>query len=432
LASQVILPKLTYEMQVGRIYEWLCAEGQEVSTGQPLFVIETDKATDEVPAEEDGVLLKILVPAGIEIPVGTVVAWIGRTDESLPVDQLSLQNPMDMRNPSKPFDPTSLSDLPGSPSEADTSVHAPEEIMITPLAKRLARQLGVDLRQLAKETGRTKIREADIQAYVDRKKEPDGVNSLPSAGQPSPLQTAGSAQKVKHEGSEAEYKLIQPTPLQKAMKVRMSESANIPQMAAGCEVDLTGFERFRDEHQADWEKKFSYRLSYTHLLAALVSKAVKLHPMLNASWTEQGIRLYRSVGLGVAMATERGLIVPVVHSADELSLEELAAEIVRLQMAAKNNRLGLQDLDGGTFTLTNVGMIGIELSVPLIYPPQSAIMGVGAGRTKLVLDNGLIKSIGVMTITVVCDHRLVDGVAQGAFLQTIKGYIENPTSALSS
>jgi pyruvate dehydrogenase E2 component (dihydrolipoamide acetyltransferase) len=412
-------------MQAGRIFEWLCSEGQIVSTGQPLFVVETDKATDEVPSDENGYLLKILVPAGIEIPVGTVVAWIGQAGEVVPEDGLPSQSMPGTQDQAKSDVSSSLQGLSPDPSIVEPESGVQDEIMISPVAKRLARELNVDLPALARQIGRKKIREADIKAFAEGKQ----------AGLDQPVQSftkTSSKPLVDEAGSKSlDYTVIQPTPLQKAMQVHMSQAANIPQMAAGREVNLTGLEQFRERHQTNWEKKFSYRLSFTHLLAALAVRAVRLYPILNASWTPQGIKLYRTVGLGIAMDTDRGLVVPAVHRADELSLEELASEIVRLQNAAKTNRLSTQDLEGGTFTLTNVGMLGIELAIPLLFPPQSAILGIGARKSKLVLENGLVQSIPVMFITVVCDHRIVDGAVQGAFLQTLKETIEDPLPVLS-
>jgi pyruvate dehydrogenase E2 component (dihydrolipoamide acetyltransferase) len=424
LASQVILPKLTYEMQVGRIFEWLCSEGQKVSTGQPLFVVETDKATDEIPSDENGFLLKILIPAGIEIPVGTTVAWIGQSGEAVPENGRLAQNMLGSDDQPKPNELSSQK-ISATSSEIESGSNIQEEIIISPLAKRLARELDVDLKQLAKQIGKMKIREADIKAYAESRKE----------SQDQPVQSfKDNFSKLiidQDDSNSRDFTIVQPTPLQNAMKIHMTQSAVIPQMAAGCELNLTSLEQFRESHQSNWEKKYSFRLSYTHLLAALVVQVVKIHPIMNASWTDQGIMLYRRVSLGIAMATERGLVVPVVRKADELSLEKLAIEIVRLQQAAKTNRLSSQDLEGGTFTLTNVGMFGIELSIPLLYPPQSAILGTGAKKPKLVLENGLVKSIPVMAVTIVCDHRIVDGAAQGSFLQTLKKYIEDPTPILS-
>lgn len=432
MASQVILPKLTYEMQDGRIFEWLCAEGQSVSAGQPLFVIETDKATTEVAAEQAGVLLKVVVPAGVDIPVGTTVAWIGRAGEGLPAVESALQGAAVAAGP-LPAGAASQSAPPGLSAAPVSGEESPAEISASPVARRMARELGIDLHEVARLTGLKRIREADIQAFLEaREKEPPPPAQAlpPAAGINEPVWTgapaAGSAP------PQPEYEIIQPRPLHKAMASRMAQAALVPQMAAGCEVDLSRLEKFREELLVGWEKKYGFRLSYTHLLAVLAARAVVTQPFLNASWTEQGIRLYRRVDLGIAMATERGLLVPVVRGAGERSLGDLACEIVRLQAAAKSNHLRLEDLEGGTFTLTNVGMLGIEFSVPLLNPPQSAILGVGARRTKLALENGLVKQVPVMSVTLVSDHRIVDGAVQGAFLRTLREYMENPTLVLTA
>jgi len=261
---------------------------------------------------------------------------------------------------------------------------------------------------------------------------------LPRASEPAstalkeaaPVATAGVTGPLQSVGT-GEYQVVQPTPLQRAMAARMTQAALVPQSAAGCEVNLSALDAFRDSLQAGWEKEFGFRLSYTHLIAALMARAVKTCPLLNASWTEEGFRLYASVNLGVAMATGRGLVVPVVQRAHERSLGDVAQEIVRLQHAAQTNRLGLPDLQGGTVTLTNVGPLGIELAVPVLNPPQSAIVAIGAKRTKLILEGGQARPAAVMSITLVSDHRLVDGAIQGAFLQTFREYLENPSQVLA-
>ncbi len=431
LAVEIILPKLTYEMQAGRILEWLCLEGQNISMGQALFVVETDKATTEVSSDLAGVLLKIEVPAGVDVPVGSTVAWVGLAGE---IVQSKTPHPTTPASQKTEAIPTAavMDQVAGAATE-DALPDRSDQIIATPIAKRMARELNVDLKDVVQYTGRLRVRETDILAYDEARK------NQPTAGSQQPTHTpltvnAKPADKPAAQlgGEFSGFQLIQPTPVQKAMAAHLGQSVLIPQAAAGCELDLSKFEDFRDQLQAGWEKKFGFRLSYTHLIAALTAGAIKAYPLLNASWTDQGIRLYQGVNLGIAMNSQRGQFVPVVQRADELSLGNLAVEIVRLQTALNNNRLANQDIQGGTMTLTNVGMLGIELSIPVLNPPQSAILGVGARRTKLVLDNGQIKTIPVMSVTLVVDHRMVVGSMQGAFLKTFREFIENPALVLST
>lgn len=400
MASQIILPKLTYEMQEGCILEWLCSEGEAVSKHQPLFVVETDKAAIEVPAEEPGTLLKILVQAGSTVPVNTPVAWIGGPGEAMPGGETAQP----------------VEELAAPVEEKPRVVVPPEEpkaVRTSPGARRLARELGVDLKAVQEQVRPKPIREADVQAYADAQ-----ARAMPA----TPV-----AKRVA-----VEFELIQPTPLQRAMATRLTKSAAIPQYAAACDVDLTNLEQFRSSLLSDWEASRGFRLTHTHILAALVAQALESCPTLNASWTDEGIRLYRTVNLGVAMATERGLVVPVVQRANQLSLEEVAAEIVKLHQAANRNRLLPQDLEGGTFTLTNVGMMGITLSIPVLNPPQSGILAVGAEREHLILQDGELRSIPVTTITLVADHRVVDGATGAQFLGRVKNLMENPWLAFLS
>jgi pyruvate dehydrogenase E2 component (dihydrolipoamide acetyltransferase) len=407
VAYQVIMPKLTNEMHEGRILEWLCSEGEAVTVGRPLFVVETDKAATEVPAEHLGTLRKILVEAGSTVGIGATVAWIGTPSEAIP----------EVVDPAPPTESEPrITTKPARPSaDAAAGVEDSERVLASPIAKRLARELGVDLRAVREHTGRRRIRETDVQAYHDRA-----------------MVTTASPRRdpVSEAQPEAEFTLVEPTPLEQTMAARMTESASVPQLAAARDVDLTALERFRGELLSDWKARHGFRLTYTHIFAALVSRALEDHPRLNASWTPDGIRLYHGVNLGVAMATERGLVVPVVQRANHLSLEEISREIVRLQRGSEGNRLAHEDLSGGTFTLTNVGMLGITLSIPLLNPPQSGILAVAAKRAHAVVESGELKSIPVTTLTAVADHRVVDGAGAAAFLRRLSELAQNPETVL--
>ena len=403
MATQVILPKLTYEMEEGRIVEWLCEEGNAVAAGQALFVVETDKASIEVQAEEAGTLLRVLVPIDATVLVGAAVAWIGAPGDAIPEAE-ALHPPKEQEAVSSPQEITVTS--------GDTVTSRDREAVVaSPVAKRLARELGIDLEEVQKHVGQKRIREGDVRAYADARSTAMGTDGPEAAG-------------------DAEFELIKPTPLQRAMASHLSKAAAIPQAAAACEVNLTSLELLRNELSADWEASHGFRLSFTHMLALLAALALESCPTLNATWTDEGIRLYRTINLGVAMASDRGLVVPVVRGANQRSLAELASEIVRLQRATMGNRLRPQDLEGGTFTITNVGMLGITLSIPLVNPPQSGILAIGAKRDQLVLKDGQPVTIPVTLITVSFDHRVVDGVAAAAFLQRLKELMENPRSVL--
>jgi pyruvate dehydrogenase E2 component (dihydrolipoamide acetyltransferase) len=414
-------------MQEGRIVDWLAAEGELVRPGQILFTVETDKAAVEVPTEEPGVLLKILVRAGETVPVSTVVAWVGAPGEALPGSGAGPLVPGDAR----PADSTQAA--PGVAGPASPAPGASiEEVLASPIARRMARELGLDLRDVQAYSGQKRVREADVQAYADAQKtlsqpvaSAAGINPRDVAGvEPARLAPPASPAPA------APFEVVRPTPLQKAMAARMSQAAAIPQMAAACDVDLGALEQLKTQLGPGWEVAQGFRLTYTHLMAALIARAAGACPGANASWTEEGIRFYRDVNLGIAMASERGLVVPVVRDAGRRPLREIAAEIIRLQHAAKQNRLPASELEGGTITMTNVGMLGIELSIPLLNPPQSAIVAVGARREQVVLEGGEIRTKPVLTITVVADHRVMDGVAVAAFLGQIKQLLEHPHAAL--
>jgi pyruvate/2-oxoglutarate dehydrogenase complex dihydrolipoamide acyltransferase (E2) component len=297
-------------------------------------------------------------------------------------------------------------------------------VAASPVARRLALELGVDLAAVQEFAGQKRIREADVRAFADARKAATVAIPTPTAVVPTP-EGVGRAPE-----GDIEFELLRLTPVQRAMATHLSQAAAIPQSAAACEVDLTHLKTLRNELLAGWEASYGFRLSYTHMLAALIARALESCPKLNASWTDDGIHLYRTVNLGVAMASDRGLVVPVVKSAQRLGLAEMAAEIVRLQQAVEKNRLHPSDLSGGTFTMTNVGMLGITLSIPLLNPPQSGILGIGAERSQVVLEDNRLWTRPVAWITVASDHRVVDGAAAAAFLHQVKTLIENPRPVL--
>ena len=411
---QVIMPKLTYEMLEGRVLEWLAAEGDEVAAGQTLFVVETDKASVEVPADEPGVLLKIITPVGETVPVSTVVAWIGRRGEAVPDTVPPMGLPAAAPLADTPARPAGTPTLATGPARIGSEADVPA----SPIARRLARELGVDLSDVQAASGQPRVREADVQAFAEAQRVAQAVG--PAAPPAAVLASR----------PEPAYELVHPTPLQRAMAQHMTQAAAIPQMAAAVDLDTSELERVRGELAPTWQTRFGYRPSYTHLFAVLVARVLVSQRALNASWTEAGIRFFSDVNLGVAMATERGLVVPVVRDAARGSLEGVAAEIVRLQRAAEANRLPPQDLEGGTFTMTNVGMLGISLSVPLLNPPQSGILAIGARREQVVLVDGQVVARPVLTVTLVADHRVADGAAVAGFLKSLKQLAEQPRATL--
>jgi pyruvate dehydrogenase E2 component (dihydrolipoamide acetyltransferase) len=392
-------------MEEGRILEWLCDEGDAVSAGQPLLVVETDKAAVEVPAEESGTLLRILAPVDATVTIGTPVAWIGAPHETVPDAEPTTAD----TGPESP----SLTVSAGTSKKAEASGEAVLAVSASPAAKRLARVLGVDIAAVQAHVGPgNRVREADVQAFAERSEAEVAAAGPAEAGLP-------------------EFELLKPTPLQRTMAEHLTRAAAIPQSAAVANVELTELEALRGELLPGWEAVHGFRLTFTHVLAALVTRALVACPQLNASWTDEGIRLYRGVNLGVAMASSRGLVVPVVRDANTRDLAGIAAEIVRLQQAAERNRLAPQDLEGGTFTMTNVGMLGIAMSIPVLNPPQSGILGIGARQLQPALVDGELRNVATMAITLVADHRVVDGAASAAFLRELKTLIEQPRAVLA-
>jgi pyruvate dehydrogenase E2 component (dihydrolipoamide acetyltransferase) len=399
MVDKVVMPKLTYEMEEGRILEWLCQEGESIAIGQALFVVETDKAAIEVPAEVEGTLLKVIVSVGDTVPIASLLAWIGEPDEEIP--HVESPEPQGIELEEK---------------KAGVQLQTTEKIetvVASPIAKRMAKELGIDLRDVQRSIGKKRIREADVKAFAD-------AGGVIAQTAPEP------------KSQPAEYELVQPTPFQRAMASHLTQAAAIPQLSVTCDVELTRVKSIKDELSQSWEDVHPFPLTLTPMLATLVSRIFEKNPLLNASWMDDGIYLYEDVNLGIAMASERGLVVPVVRKANRLSLSEIATEIARLRVAADTNRLQPADLEGGTFTLTNMGMLGITNIVPVINPPQSGILGIGASEKRLTPHKGNLEPIEFISVTLVADHRLVDGALAAAFLGQFRDLVDNPKQVLSS
>jgi pyruvate dehydrogenase E2 component (dihydrolipoamide acetyltransferase) len=350
-------------MDSATVLQWLKQVGEPVREGDVLALVETAKATMEVVAPVSGVLVRTAFPVGADVPVGEVLGWIETA-----------------------ADPAAPPAIPQS---------APERVMITPAARRLAAQLGVDPTGLRPSRPDGRITEADVRAAAP-------ASSV--AATSIPLDTPGSHA----------YTVDVPTPYRKTMAQRMVTSAGIPQFQLTVHVNLEALLQNRDRMGA------TRRPSFTAYLTKAVAEALQHHPRLNSTYDEGQLRLYTLTHIGVAVATEMGLAVPVVHDAAHLSVEDIDKQISELQNRTLFQRLRVEDVQGGTFTISNLGQVGVLQFAALVNPPQTAILAVGAIHPE---PGGAGRGC---FLTLSCDHRALDGIDGAEFLRTLRTVLENP------
>jgi len=420
MAEIVRMPKLSDTMEEGVVAEWHKKVGDEVSTGDVLAEIETDKATMEFESFQDGVLLHIGVQAGETAAVDSILAVLGEKGEI--IDDL-LKDAATTSTPTKEESTGSSAPEPtpalapvAEPAPAPTPAPAPQPIMASsngrvkasPLARSIASEKGIDLAAVHGTGDGGRIIKRDIESYT-----------LMSGPAIATMAVAGQE-------SSREEKVSQ---MRKAIARRLSESKfGAPHFYLTMEIDMTNAMASRKAINAAIEPA---KISFNDMVIKAAAVALKKHPAVNASWLGDTIRYNDHVNVGVAVAVDEGLLVPVVKFADAKPMAAINAEVKEMAGKARNKKLQPNEMEGNTFTISNLGMFGIEEFTAIINPPDACIMAVGTIVEKPVVKNGQIVVGHTMKVTLSCDHRVVDGAVGSAFLQTFKKYMENPVLMLA-
>jgi len=409
MATEVIMPKVDMVMDTGTFVEWLKQEGDRVEKGEPLFVIMTNKASIEIEAPAEGVLAGVRAEPDDVIPVSEVIAYILAPGEALPAAPMAKPTAAPAPEPA----PVPMSEV----VAAEGSLPTPGKVRATPVARRLAAELGVDLGQVSGRGPRGRIHKEDVLAFARAQPQTAGEQVLPAAAPAPriPLPTARRKETVPLAGP------------RKIIAERMSYSAfTAPHISLSLAVDMMEASRLRAHLLEPLEQRTGLRLSYTAILARAVASILPRHPFLNASLNGAEIVLWEDIHLGIATSLEDYLIVPVIREAQNKDLEQLVAELARLVERARSKHLTPDEMRGSTFTISNLGMFGIESFTAIINPPESAILAVG----KIVdLPTGVKDQIQLrptMHLTLSADHRIVDGAAGARFLADLKATLENP------
>ena len=449
MAVELRMLQMDQTMTKGKIGKWLVQEGDTVSEGQPLLEIETDKVVHEQESPSDGIITQILPEEGSNVPVNALLAIIaapGEEVERVEADTIDIpqQTEESKQTTTKPSIPSKTQTRP-TPSASARKV--------SPAAKELAEKLSIDLAQVKASGPGGRILETDVHRFIETRE--------PSTTESTRLKASPLARRLAKEfgfdltsisGSGPEGRIVRDDVMQSvdeippqvfqteptatevielsgirkiiAERMTMSLQTNAS-VTLHTEVDATTLVELRNLFNEELQER-EESLTYTDLLVKIVAIALREHPRLNATLTDEGIQLLQDINIGVAVALEDGLVVPVVRNADKIGLSDTSEQIKVLAEKARNNQLTPGELQGGTFTITNLGNSGIDAFTPIINPPEAGILGVGRIVKKPIVHNDEIVIRNMLSLSLTFDHRIIDGSPAAQFLQSVSQYIQNP------
>lgn len=458
MAKEIIMPALGMAQETGTLLTWHKREGDTVNKGELLMTVATDKTDVEIEAPASGILRGVSLKEGEDAPVGQVIAWLLAAGEAVPgAKQNGATTPAATPAPTAPAPAATVAPLPA-----------------TPVAARMAAEHGVDLRLV--KTSSDRIQKEDVLAYLAEQEKakqpattgaangrvlaspkarrlatkqgldlatitgsgPDGAiitADVLAAAQAKPIaapvvEPASISQSPNLQSLVSTLQSPEAIPMSRPWRImaqRLQQSwTTVPHFYLERDVNASALGQWRKALQA----RSTAKITYSDLMVKVVAAALRKHPRLNASWQNEQIIANQEINVGLAVAVEDGLLVPVVHGADHLGLAEIAARRVDLVEKAQSGKLPPADLANGTFTISNLGMFGVERFNAIVNPPQAAILAVGAIVDRVVPVNGQPAVQPMMTLTLSCDHRVVDGARAAQFLQTLVSYLEDPLSIL--
>jgi pyruvate dehydrogenase E2 component (dihydrolipoamide acetyltransferase) len=409
MATEIKLPRLGQGMESGTIVKWLKAEGDSVEKGEPLYELDTDKVTQEVEADASGVLLRITVAEG-EVPVGRTIAVIGAAGEEVALaeqaDDGAPQSaekpaPAPARQPERELGREASAEPvpPAEPARTNGRIKA------SPLARRIARERGIDLAGVRGTGPEGRVVAEDVERAA-------------AVGPAAPARPAAPS-------GEVESRPL--TSVRRTIARRLTEAWTVPVFQLTISADMTRAQELLEKQRAAHPE---LRITLSDVLTKLTASALMRHRDVNAQFTDEAILVFPSANIGIAVAAPQGLVVPVIPRCELLTIAEIAATRADLVERTRAAKLQSADLEGGTFTISNLGMFGVEQFIAVLNPPQAAILAVGATQDTVVAVDGVPAVRPVLKLTLTCDHRAVDGAVGAAFLQTLQAFLEEPGLAL--
>ena len=436
------MPKLSDTMSVGTVVKWHKSVGDQVANGDTLAEIETDKATMELENFDDGILLKILVSEGEEAPIGSPLAVVGEEGESVEVDTCKPESDSEKRS-TQGSDP--IEDDPKDVEESDEKVFQKENqtappttegnrILISPLAKKLAKENNLDISNIHGSGPSGRVVKRDI---LEMTGSLDNGNDTPDTIETKAVENHSS--RIVSPSGLLSSKSIKVSSMRSTIARRLTESKqNIPHFYLQKEINAIPLKNSREAINQSIAEKTSLLtqgsnkgFSINDFILKACAETIKWHPEINSSWNETEIIYHPEVNLSFGVAIEGGLLTPVINGACKLTLSEISVKAKQLITKAREKKLQPNEMAGSTFTVTNLGMFGIDSFSGIINPPNAAILSVGSSKVKAVVDkNGQITTGETITLGLSCDHRLVDGAVAAKFFQTLANHLENPSTFL--
>jgi 2-oxoglutarate dehydrogenase E2 component (dihydrolipoamide succinyltransferase) len=414
---EVIMPQMGESIAEGTIIKWHKQVGDPVKKDETLLEISTDKVDSEIPSSVNGVLSKILVGENETVPVQTVIALIDTDGEGTSVPSAEPERGVKLVAPEVEEHATVQTE--DRISTSKSSGEKPRDRFYSPLVLNIARQENISMSELESVAGSGsggRVSKKDILAYIEAKK----------AGKVGAPQIAGPAPRYEIIESRDGVDIIKMDTMRKAIAEHMVRSVQTsPHVSSVTEADMSRIAAYRDKHKSEFERREGFKLTFTPFMIDAVIGALKQYPLINASLDGDKILVKRYINIGVAVALENGLIVPVIKNADEKNLTGLARAVNDLAVRARSKKLTPDEVRGGTFTITNPGIFGNLWGTPIINQPQLAIMGVGAIKKRPVVIDDMIAIRSMVYISMSYDHRLIDGAMGGMFLQAVVKNLEN-------
>ena len=437
MAANILMPALSPTMEEGKLSRWLVKEGDVIKSGTILAEIETDKATMEFEAVDEGKIGKILVPEGSEgVKVNAPIAVLVADGEKYDASAAAPKAAPAAVPVAKTEAPKAAAVPAAAPAAAPVAAVAPandgKRVFASPLARRIAAQKGVDISALAGSGPHGRIVKADVENAKPGAKPAAAGAAAAAGGAPSGFAALPDAKLFYKPGS---YEEVPHDSMRKAIAKRLTAAkALIPHYYLTIDCNLSALMATREALNAaapkGKDKVPAYKLSVNDFVLKASAMALIKHPDVNASWTETSILKHKSADVGIAVAIPGGLITPIIFDAQTKGLVAISNEAKDLAGRARDKKLKPSEYEGGGFSVSNLGMFGIKSFTSIINPPQSCIIAVGAGEERAVVVDGKIEVATVMTVTMSCDHRVVDGATGAKFLQTFKQFIEEPASML--
>ena len=416
MTGEVILPRLDEAMLAGKIAGWLKKEGDWVVKGEGIVEIESEKATMEIQAETTGILGKIIVKEGDEVPVGTIIAFILQPGEKIPevVESLAITGKTSIEIPK-------VVAVEGLQNKVPKAHMETKEIIISPVARRIAQENNIDISWIKGTGPDGRIVREDVLRAIEEKQ---AVVAQPIQVEPVMEKPVIDVPIITEE---------QISPLSTKRKViarRMTESFQTPHFYLTVESEAQELVKTHKQLIPLVENKSGIKPTITDLIIKITAKALEDNPSMNCAYSDGSVKLFKRIDIGLVISIEDGLVVSVIRDANKKSISEIAQTRIELVQKAREGRLSLEEMKGSTFTISNLGMYGIDQFSAILQSPEAAILAVGRIAERAVVRDGLIVIRLMMNITLSIDHRVLDGVIGAEFLQSLKNYLENPTLLL--